>query len=96
VSSQGNPSEIGLLLAELCVKLGFCLPPEEQATLEGSPPPGVDALTDAVLLAEGFDPQHIGAELRQQVRDVVAKYVEEATAGSTDESAASQSDQLTS
>lgn len=77
MSSQGNTAEIGRLLAELCLKLGFCLPPDEQARLVSSPPPGIDALTDAVLLAEGFDPQLIDAELRNQVRACVARYFEE-------------------
>jgi hypothetical protein len=89
MSSDGNTTEVGRLLAELCAKLGFCLPPEEQARLEDSPPPGVDALTDAVLLAEGFDPQLVDEELRQQVRDLVAKYLEEgnAAAGSGESAA---------
>jgi len=81
MSSEENNPEIGRLLAELCVKLGFCLPPEEQARLEDSPPLGVDALTDAVFLAEGFDPQLVDDEVRQQVRELVAKYLEEGTAG---------------
>jgi hypothetical protein len=77
MSSQGNTSEVGRLLSELCSKLGFRLPPDEQARPLDSPPPGVDALTDAVLLAEGFDPQLADEELRRQVRDCVAKYLEE-------------------
>ena len=95
MSSERKTSGIGLLLAELCVKLGFGLQPDAEATLEGALP-GADALTDAVLLAEGFDPHTIDAELRQQVREVVAKYLEEATAAGSDDTPASQSDQLAS
>jgi len=61
------------LLAELCVDLGFCLPPEDQERLRDSPPTTIDAFTDAVFLAEGMDPL-AHPQLRKQVRERVTKY----------------------
>ncbi len=67
---------IARLLEELCVELGFCLPPEAQARLVARPPLSVNAFTDAVLLAEGLDPQFVDKSLRRQVRDRVARHLQ--------------------
>ncbi len=61
------------LLDELCVKLGFCLPPADRRRLEGEPPADVDAFTDAVFAAEGLDP-HGRPDLRRQVVACVATH----------------------
>ena len=61
------------LLLELCVGLGFCLPPDDERRLRDSPPEGIDAFTDAVMTAEGLDPS-LDRQLRRQVREVVAKW----------------------
>jgi hypothetical protein len=58
------------LLDELCVKLGFCLPPDTQRRLRESPPLDVDSFTDAVFEAEGLDPV-LDGRLRGQVRERV-------------------------
>jgi hypothetical protein len=65
--------EVGWLLEELCVDLGFCLAPADQAQIRAAPPPDVDAFTDAVMVAEGLDPQH-HESLRWQVRERVARH----------------------
>jgi hypothetical protein len=65
---------VGYLLDELCVDLGFCLPKAEYARLEATPPPDVDAFTDAVFVAEGFDPQRADKDLRGEIRTRVARY----------------------
>ncbi|WBC17223.1 hypothetical protein O7600_10485 [Micromonospora sp. WMMA1998] len=66
-------SDVRRLLDELCVKLGFCLPPEERRRLRESPPAGVDGFTDAVLAAEGMSgSEH--PDLRRQVREVVERH----------------------
>ncbi|WOB06865.1 hypothetical protein [Piscinibacter gummiphilus] len=70
-----TPAEANSLLATLCVKLGFCLPPEEQSRLSQSPPGTVDAFTDAVFQAEGMNPV-IEVQLRRQVRALVAEAFE--------------------
>ena len=46
----------GFLLADLCVKLGFCLPPDAEEALVSDPPSDVDAFAEAVFRADGFDP----------------------------------------
>lgn len=62
---------ITYLLGELCVELGFCLPPDEQARLQNEPPEDIDAFMDAVFRAEGLDPL-ADRQLRRQVRARVA------------------------
>ncbi len=47
---------ITYLLDELCVELGFCLPPDERARLQNKPPESIDAFTDAIFRAEALDP----------------------------------------
>ena len=62
--------DIQPLLDELCVDLGFCLPPADQANLRQAPPVDVDQFTDAVLVAEGLPPDG-HKDLRSQVRERV-------------------------
>jgi hypothetical protein len=66
-------ADVGRLLNELCVDLGFCLPPEECHRLATSPPATVKAFTDAVFVAEGMDPTLADLHLWRQVRDLVSK-----------------------
>jgi len=61
------------LLKKLCVDLGFCLPPDIQRKLQETPPADIDAFTDAVVEAEGFDPEYMDRRLRSQVRQLVAE-----------------------
>jgi hypothetical protein len=67
-------SDVQQLLDELCIKLGFCLPPEENLRLRESPPAQVDSFTDAVLEAEGMGDMGY-PDLRRQVREVVDKHM---------------------
>ena len=63
------------LLYDLCVVLGFCLPPDAQARLISEPPDDADTFTDAVIRAEGLDPYaDIPLHLRRDVRARVAKH----------------------
>ncbi|MEU1844417.1 hypothetical protein [Micromonospora sediminicola] len=67
-------SDVRGLLDELCVKLGFCLPPEVRRRLRESPPGGVDGFTDAIFEAEGMSgSEH--PDLRRQVRAVVERHL---------------------
>jgi hypothetical protein len=59
------------LLDELCVTLGFCLPPDAKEALTANPPGDVDAFTDAVIRAEGMDPVLLDSGLRGSVRNMV-------------------------
>jgi hypothetical protein len=67
-------SDVRRLLGELCIKLGFCLSPEEIRRLDESPPGDVDSFTDAVFEAEGMGDMSY-TNLRRQVRDVVARHM---------------------
>jgi hypothetical protein len=70
-----SPRRIALLLEELCVDLGFCLPSEAAARIQEKPETDVDSFTDAVICAEGLDPQaDIPLNLRRKVRAVVFKH----------------------
>jgi hypothetical protein len=71
---DGLDPDVRRLLNELCIKLGFCLPPDECRRLEESPPEGVDAFTDAVFEAEGIGDMSY-PEIRRQVREVVARHM---------------------
>jgi hypothetical protein len=63
------------LLDELCVDLGFCLPADAQARILNNSPADIDAFTDAVIRAEGLDPQaEIPRHLRRDVKARVAKH----------------------
>src|SRR4051794_27567025 len=70
---MGNPMiprEVEQLLYDLCVHMGFCLPPEESARLRRDPPPTVDEFINAVFRAEGTDP-----ETHHQYRDAMRRHV---------------------
>jgi hypothetical protein len=66
--------DVQRLLDELCTKLGFCLPPDEQRRLLESSPREVDGFTDAVFRAEGMGDVH-DPRLRRQVRDIVDQHM---------------------
>lgn len=47
-------SVVEALLDQLCVELGFCLPPEARRAIALAPPPGVEAFARRVWEAEGM------------------------------------------
>jgi hypothetical protein len=61
------------LLSELCAKMELQVPPEERELIASAPPHDVDAFTDAVLSAAGYEPKE-EAELRSEVRKFVAEH----------------------
>jgi hypothetical protein len=68
-----NPNDVKALLEQLCLDLGFCLPPSEAARLCASPPRTVLDFTEAVFRAEGLLPPEVAdRRLFRQVRDRVA------------------------
>ena len=74
-----SSAQVEALLYELCVVLGFCLAPDEQARLRESPPTYVDAFTDAVIRAEGLDPHaDIPIHMRRDIRARVAEHFRKA------------------
>jgi hypothetical protein len=72
VKDTSQEATIKALLDDLCVRLGYCLPPDDQRRITSDPPQSADAFTDAVIEAEGFDPALMAAEQRQEVRRMVA------------------------
>jgi hypothetical protein len=60
------------LLREVCVQLGFCLDPADNARLIAHPPDSVDEFTDAVLSAEGLE-WPLGGDHRAALRKLVAR-----------------------
>ena len=64
--------EIQMLLDELCVAEGFCLPPGAARRLAADAPRDVIDFTDAVLRAEGIDPRLADRRLYRRVRTLVA------------------------
>ena len=63
-----------MLLDKLCIKLGFCLPPNAYDALIENPPTDVNGFTNAVFVAEGFlDPSIADRHLYRQVRAMVAE-----------------------
>jgi len=66
-------SKCYILLVELCVDLGLCLAIRDAARFEALMAQGVDAFTDAVLVAEGMLPD-AESKLRKAVRKRVAAF----------------------
>ncbi len=60
-----------LLLSDLCVKLGFCLPPNDIERLVSSPPEDAVTFTDSVFVAEGLRPDRADRHLYRQVLEMV-------------------------
>jgi len=67
-------SELPWLLDELCVELGFCLPPTVREALMNAAPRDIDVFTDAVFTAEGMDPSR-HKQLRSAVHDKIERRV---------------------
>lgn len=61
------------LLDQLCVELGFCLDTESRNKLIQDPPADVDEFTDAVIRAEGLNPETLQRPLRTQIQDRVLR-----------------------
>src|SRR5436190_21244202 len=75
-----NEPQTKALLYELCVRLGFCLPPADQRRLEREPPVEVETFADAVYAAEGADP-HAHPHIRKQVCECIAAHFAKAAEG---------------
>jgi hypothetical protein len=67
-----SPTEVRQLLDELCVDMGFCLPPLARSQLEQMPPGEADAFARAVFVAENLNPEVADRQLFHQVRDRIA------------------------
>jgi hypothetical protein len=72
--NQTRESRLELTLTELCSMLGDCIPPDEREAILADPPPDAEALVDAVLIAEGRDPNVVLKEERRPMLDIVARW----------------------
>jgi len=63
--------EVQRLLDDLCVRLGFCLPPDAQINLRRRPPESVSAFAEAVIRAEGLEPNQLPRELRRTIAGLI-------------------------
>ena len=75
-----NEEQTRRVLDTLCVKYGFCIPPEKQDSLVVDPPASVPAFTHAVISAEGLDPQLLDRQLYRQVRECIEEAFHSASA----------------
>ena len=66
-------SRAELALSELCSQLGYCLPPNEQEGILANPPKDAEAFVDAVLTAEGRDPNVVVKQDRRPMLDIVSR-----------------------
>ena len=64
-----------MALGELCVKLGYCIPPSDQQAIIDNLPTSADALVDAVVIAEGLDPAVMTKEQRRPMVEIVSRLV---------------------
>lgn len=75
----GPPFDAWPLLYDLCMRLGYCLPPESWDALLANPPPDVDAFAEAVFIGEGLDsPRAVDTESWRGVRGMVETHLREA------------------
>jgi hypothetical protein len=70
--------EIEVLLDDLCVRLGFCLPPEQYERLVTTPPSNPAEFTNAVFLSEGMSPRTADDQLYKHVLSTVQRVFENA------------------
>jgi len=73
VQARLTSRQVQGLLGELCVTLGFCLPPPEIERLMADPPQDSDEFTEAVPVAEGY-----GTPSQDRVVDQARELVAEA------------------
>jgi hypothetical protein len=74
-----DPTEVRQLLDELCVDLGFCLPPSAKSQLEQEPPDQAEAFARAVFIAEGLNPDSADLHLFRQVRSRISDAMHRST-----------------
>lgn len=65
-------------LSELCSKLGYCLPGDQQEAILANPPANAEAFVEAVLIGKGRDPEQVellvSKEQRRPMLDIVARW----------------------
>ena len=74
-----TPHQVRCLLDELCIDLGFCLPPSDIERLMEDHPLDARNFADEVFRAEGMDPATSDLRLWRQVRDRIHAHFDRAT-----------------
>jgi hypothetical protein len=75
---QAMEKELQSLLDELCVDLGFCLPPDDQQRLVSADYYDACQFTDEVFCAEKMNPDehlHLKRQVRQRFTDRFGKSI---------------------
>ena len=70
-----NRTKTERLLDNLCVELGFCLPPDEYIRLSNTHAHSATFFTNAIFSAEELDPVVADKKLWRQVHDQVAEFL---------------------
>jgi hypothetical protein len=74
-SKRRRGSRAEAALSELCIRLGYCIPPAEQEAILANPPPDAEAFVDAVLIAEEHDPNLVLKEQRRPMLEIVTNWL---------------------
>ena len=72
-AKRGSRAEVAL--SELCVRFGYCIPPDAAEAILANPPADAEALVDAVLLAEGRDPGTVSSDERRPLVETVSDWM---------------------
>jgi len=65
------------LLDELCIELGFCIPPKVKAELMENPPVDETACVNAVIRAEGLEPEQVALTMFRDMKARARRYYKE-------------------
>ncbi|MCB1087016.1 MAG: hypothetical protein KDM63_08220 [Verrucomicrobiae bacterium] len=76
--SNLDESQLTALLDELCIRLGFCLPPNEGIRILESPPADIGEFAKMVFAAEGIPEAEVTRHLRREVEATIARHFEAA------------------
>jgi hypothetical protein len=66
-----SPQQIRAVLSELCVRLGYCLPPSEYEAVESDPPTNPLAFAELAVTLEGVG--ELDADAFERVLEIVVK-----------------------
>jgi len=72
-TKRGSRAEVAL--SELCVRFGYCIPPDAAEAILANPPADAEAFVDAVLVAEGRDPWLVSSDDRRPMIETVSDWM---------------------
>ena len=68
-------SRVEALLYELCVRYGYCLPSDKRDAIVAKPPSDAETFVDAVLRAEGLEPDSVDKQARKVLVAMVERWL---------------------